>query len=358
MIYCGQPDIGSQEKANVLDVLSSGRITRGPWCKRFEDRLYEKLRRPAHVVSSGTAALHLALAGVGVGKGDEVIVPATTFVATANAVLYCRAKPVAADIDERTWNISPGSVQNAITPKTKAVVPVHLYGLPADMSGILAVVEGHYRRTGQRIAVVEDCAEAFGAAGIGTAGDAAAYSFFGSKTITTGEGGAVTWRDARVGVRVIHLAGQSMTENRYWHDCLGFNYRMTELQAAVGVAQLGRLEEFLAKRRQIFEWYDARLPREFCRQQKPVGSDHGCWAFAVTHHRIHPPTTIRRLWEAGIESRPIFYPLNRLPHVGGIPTPRASRLHETGIVLPTHTGLKEGDIDTICLALKKAASSS
>jgi perosamine synthetase len=357
MIFCGQPDIGSQEQANVLAVLKSGRLTRGPWCRLFEERLQEKLRQPAHVVSSGTAALHLALAGVGVGKGDEVIVPATTFVATANAVLYCRAKPVVVDIDERTWNIWPGGVKLAITPKTRAIVPVHLYGLPAEMDELRSIVADRFRATGQRIAIVEDCAEAFGATGVGH-GDAAAYSFFGSKTITTGEGGAVTWSNPLVGERVFHLAGQSMTDvwTRYHHDCLGYNYRMTELQAAVGVAQLGRIEEFLEKRRQIFRWYDARLPRTYRRQRQE--DSHGCWAFAVTRDGIHPPVLIRRLREAGVESRPIFFPLDRLPHIGGKPTPVAHRLHQTGIVLPTHTGLTEGDIDTICLALEKAASCS
>lgn len=365
MIYCGQPQIGESERALVAAALDSGQITEGKWVKTFAQRLCGVLGdRPVVPVSSGTAALHVALLAVGVQPGDEVIVPATTYVATANAAILCGAKVVVADVDKRSWTLDPLALEELLTDRTAAVVPVHLYGVPADIERIEDELEVHYRRTGRRVAIVEDCAEAFGAATthgkVGTLGDAAAFSFYGSKTITTGgEGGAVAWGDWRVGGRAEHVSHQSMTEVRYVHDCLGFNYRMTEMQAAFGVAQLGRLNEFLDKRRQVFNWYDDRLgPLDWVKQQRlPVGCIHGYWAYAITTPRFAYSTAEAMLQE-GVETRPVFPPLWQFPHIGGrtarpIQNAVADNIRTYGLVLPTHCGLTEGDVDTVCEVLKK-----
>lgn len=369
MIYCGQPDIGVAEESAVLEVLRCGQLTRGEFCESFEFQLWELLDQDAHVVSSGTAALHLALLAVGVGPGDEVIVPATSFVATINAVLYCGAKPVIVDIDRDSWTINYTNAVAAVTDRTKAIIPVHLYGTPAASFESWSL--GHYARAGHRVWIVEDAAESLGStrSGLPPTGDVNCYSFYGSKTITAGEGGAVCGGDPFVMRRVKHLAGQGMTSSRYFHDVVGYNYRMTEMQAALGVAQLSRLPEFLAKRRQVFDWYNERLPDSFKRQS--VGNDdtHGCWAFAVSKQYgpggpMDAAKVARVMLEDGIETRPIFPPsywfryvdqAASLPH--GLCL-AAEHLHKHGLVLPTHTSLTENDVEKVCASLVKAASCS
>jgi perosamine synthetase len=360
VIHCGEPQLNALERQYVNEVLNSGRLTEGDWVKAFSTRLSSVIGRPAVPVSSGTAALHVALLAVGVQPGDEVIVPATTYVATANAALLCGARVRVCDVDAKTWTIDPLNLADLLTEKTTAVVPVHLYGVPADIEAIEDELEVHYRRTGRRVAIVEDCAEAMGAAtnlgNVGALGDAAAFSFYGSKTITTGgEGGAVSWADWRVGSRAEHISHQSMTHIRYVHDCIGFNYRMTEMQAAFGVAQMTRLNEFLDKRRQVFQWYDERLER-LSRQAMPANYAHGYWAYAVML-----PTwvgcTAEKLRAAGVETRPVFPPLWQFPHVGGmdfVVNSVADHIRNRGLVLPTHAGLTEEDVDTVCKELINA----
>ncbi len=365
MIYCGQPDIGVAEEFAVLEVLRGGQLTRGPVVADFEWAFGGWSGLHMHAVSSGTAALHLALLAAGVGPGDEVIVPATTFVATVNAVLYCGATPVVVDVDPLSWTIDLGEMAAAVTEKTKAIIPVHLYGVPAPSLEDWKV--DYYRSTGRRIVIIEDCAESIGClrSGWAPAADMNCYSFYGSKTITTGEGGAVGTQDKLFAERIAHLAGQAMTPTRYVHDALGWNYRMTEVQAAIGVAQLARLPEFLAKRRQVFEWYNARLPDEFRRQAVAKDDTHGYWAFAVVggYGRSLDPRRVERLMlEDGIETRPIFPPVCHFPHVQekcrAGRTLVAAALYRHGLVLPTHTSLTENDVEKVCASLVKAASCS
>jgi perosamine synthetase len=365
VIHCGQPQIGALERQYVNEVLDSGRLTEGEWCAKFARALSSVIDRPVVPVSSGTAALHVSLLAVGVQPGDEVIVPATTYVATANAALLCGAKVRVCDVDPKAWTITPRGLAHLLTEKTAAVVPVHLYGVPADIEAIEDELEVHYRRTGRRVAIVEDCAEAFGAATnlgkVGALGDAAAFSFYGSKTVTTGgEGGAVAWADWRVGSRAEHVSHQSMTNIRYVHDCIGFNYRMTEMQAAFGVAQMTRLNESLGKRRQVFEWYDERLGDHFFRQALPDGFAHGYWAYAVKL-----PTwgsvVAEKMLTVGVETRPVFPPLWQFRHVGVsdyMPKSTADDIRTRGLVLPTHCGLTEEDVDTVCKELIRAVDAT
>lgn len=355
MIAYGKATIGERERSLLREVLDSGQFTRGPMCERFDAAFSGWLGRPAYAVSSGTAALHLALLGCGVGKGDEVILPATTFVATYNAVKYVGAKPVVVDVDERTWMPRPGLVERLITKRTKAIIAVHLYGAPAHTYG--AMVDEHFCRTGRRIRVVEDCAESLGASisGIrcGLWGDVAAFSFYGSKTITTGgEGGAVAWSDPVIGRRMVHLAGQAQTGQRYVHDTVGFNYRMTEMQAAIGLGQLERIDEFLTAREMVFDWYNAILPDKYLRQVVSKDDTHGRWAFAVVRRPMYARVVERRMAEAGVETRPIFPPVKRDYESIRV----AHDLHHHGLVLPTHVGLTKADVERVCKELVNADS--
>jgi perosamine synthetase len=362
VIHCGEPQIGALERQYVNEVLDSGRLTEGEWCAKLARALTDVIIRPCHPVSSGTAALHLALLAVGVQPGDEVIVPALTYVATANAVLMCGAKPVVVDVDQDTWTICLGAVTRHLTRRTKAIVPVHLYGVPAATLQDVAV--SHYRRTGRQVMIVEDCAEALGArAGtrsVGQDGDAAAWSFYGSKTITTGgEGGAVSYSSTIIGGRAWHLAHQGQTDQRYVHDCLAWNYRMTELQAAVGVAQMRRLWEFHAARCKVFEWYDQRLDGRFPRQGIPPNCQHGYWAYAIRLPFGSKPRLVSLAMAlAGVETRPVFPPIVSHRHMPAGDCYRAGCIADSGLVLPTHCGLTEEDVDTVCKELIRAVEST
>lgn len=312
-----------------------------------------------HVVScsSGTAALHLALMGAGIGPGDEAIVPTLTYVATANAVSYCGGRPVFVDSRPDTWNIDPDLIEAAIGPRTKAIVPVHLFGLPADMDEINAIARRH------GLAVIEDACQAHGAVchgrRAGALGDAAAFSFFGSKTLTTGEGGAVTTNDAELARRMRKLRGQGMDpRRRYWFDEIGYNYRMTNVTAAIGLAQAERADWLVARRREVAAWYRALLGDVpgVAMQVESRGLEHGHWAVSVL---LDPPAkrdaAIAHLAERGIETRPLFYPMHTLPPYtadsAGRSFPVADRLSRSGLTLPTWAGLVHDDVEYVAAAL-------
>lgn len=353
-ISFGAAVVGDAEVAAVRRVLESGRLTRGPVCEEMEADLARLTGLEAHVVSSGTAAMHLALLAAGVQPGDRVIVPATTYVATLNAVLYCGAEPVLVDVCPATWTIDfDEAVEEAESRQAAAIVPVHLYGVPAP--SFHGWREDYFRRTGRLVRIVEDAAESLGClrSGRHPCGDLAALSFFGSKTITTGEGGAVLWRDPTLGARVRHLAGQAMTKQRYRHDTVGFNYRMTELQAAIGVEQLKKLPALLDARRHVFAWYDEFLPAGWRRQDIDRNDTHGLWAYAATNNELDARRVIHGMAQAGIECRPIFPPLGRHNHAERFAayTPLADFLHDRGIVLPTHPLLTRDDVSRVCETL-------
>ena len=225
----------------MVEAVRSGWVSSiGPFVDRFERELGRFVgTRSAVVTSNGTAALHLALLACGVGEGDEVILPSLTFVATANAVRYCRATPVVVDVDEETWCLSPAGVARALSARTRAIIAVHLYGHPADMDAVAEVTQGLH------VSIIEDAAEALGARyrgrPVGTLGAAACLSFYGNKIITTGEGGAVVSDDDSIERRVRFLKDHGMDPlRRYYHPEVAYNYRMTNLQAALGCAQLSR----------------------------------------------------------------------------------------------------------------------
>ena len=246
MIPIAKPFIGDEEIKEVEAVLRSGFIAQGPKVAEFEEKFAEYIgTRHAIATSSGTTALHVALLCAGIGKGDEVITTPFSFAATANSILYAGGKPVFVDIDPKTYNINPEKIEEAITDKTRAIMPVHLYGQPADMDQICKIAEDH------DLKVIEDAAQAHGAIyhgrKVGSIGDMACFSFYPTKNITTGEGGIITTDDDAFDkdARAIRAHGES---ERYEHVTLGYNFRMTDIAAAIGVVQLKRLEEFNEKR--------------------------------------------------------------------------------------------------------------
>jgi perosamine synthetase len=351
------------ESKYVLECLQSTWISSsGPFIERFEKAFAEFCdARHAVVTNNGTTALHLALVALGIGAGDEVIVPVLTYVASANAVKYCGATPVFADSDSVTMTIDPADAAAKITARTKAIMPVHLYGHPANMEQINALAARH------GIPVVEDAAEAHGALcndrKVGGLGDCGVFSFFGNKIITTGEGGAVVTNNDRLAESLRLYRGQGMDpKRRYWFPVIGYNYRMTNVAAAIGVAQMERVGDYLAARAQVADWYHERLCAHrdvFDLPEAAPWATHVYWMYtiilrnAVTAQR---DKVIARLAEAGIETRPVFYPMHQLPPYleenGHYPV--ADRLAARGINLPTHAGLTENDIDRVVARLLNA----
>lgn len=355
-----EPSLSHKEVDYVLDCLRSNWISsQGPYVTRFQDAFAAR-HGVAHALATtnGTAALHLALVALGVGPGDEVIVPDITFGASANAVIHAGARPVFVDIDPRTWTMTAEAVTRRVTGATRAIMPVHLYGHPCDMDPILELARA------RGLAVVEDCAEALGATykgrPVGALGTVGCFSFFANKVITTGEGGMVTTDDHGLHERMIKLRDHGMARDRkYWHDEAGFNYRMTNMQAAVGLAQLERLDAILDHRRALAGRYARRL----------AGVDGlglpGCapwsdtipWLYVVTVEpavlALDKDTLAARLAEDGIETRGVFYPLHLQPAYaragqGNEPFPASEHLAETGLCLPLGNGLGLDQVDHIC----------
>jgi perosamine synthetase len=364
-IAVSQPDLSGRERACLLEAFDSSWISsKGPCIAEFET-LFADFAGTGHAVTcvNGTAALHLALSALDLGPGDEVIVPTLTYVATANAVRYVGAEPVFADCDPDTWTLDPQSVDRLVTDRTRAVIAVHLHGVPCDMQGLGDLA----RRYGLRI--VEDAAEAhgarFGGRPVGSLGDIATFSFYGNKIITTGEGGMVCTDDAGLAERVRRLRGQGVVPDaQYQFDRVGYNYRMTNLAAAIGLAQLERFNAFRRKREAVGSWYDAAIAHAqlpLRRQAATPRSEPVLWMYAVVLGEEAPPGRDRlrtQLAERGIETRPFFHPLHELPMY------RNSRnddgchvspaIASRGIMLPTHTGLTEADIHRVVDAVGAA----
>lgn len=340
-----------------MDCLNSNWISsKGSYVHRFEGAFAEFCGvRHAVSCSSGTAALHLALLAVGVGQGDEVIVPTLTFVATANAVTYCGARPVFVDSEAETWNMDPNLIEAKITPRTKAIIAVHLYGHPVDMDPVFAIARRHH------LFVIEDASQAHGAQykgrTVGSLGDIGTFSFYGNKNITTGEGGMVVTNDHKLAKRVAQLRGQGVDPERtYWFPIVGYNYRMTNIAAAIGLAQLEKIEWHLERRREVAMWYQELLKGvpDFAFQLEKPWARHAFWmvSFVFKNDIIERDAVSAYLAEEGIETRPIFYPVHTLPpyqtanEVQAYPI--AERIARHGISLPTWAGLKRQDVQYIC----------
>lgn len=359
-----EPSLGGNELKYVSDCIASGWISsKGEYVKRFEAAFAEYLGVPyALSTTSGTTALHLALLALDIGAGDEVIVPDLTFAASANVVLHCGAKPVLADVDRYTWTLDTADVQRKLTPRTKAIMPVHLYGHPTDMLPIIEIAQA------RGIAIIEDCAEALGAEyrgrKVGTLGDVAAFSFFANKIITTGEGGMVTTTDPNLYEKMHILRSHGMKENkRYWHLYAGYNYRMTNIQAAIGLAQLERIDDFLTYRERIVATYNEHL-RSIPGIILPPDADWAkniYWLYSIVVDEsvtgITRDLLAQRLEERGIETRPFFYPLHVQPaylaYADDSRYPNTDWLAERGLSLPTANDIKLEDVIRVCEAIRQ-----
>ena len=361
------PVLDGREKEYVLECLSTSWISsNGRFIVEFE-KAFADFCGVEHAVATnnGTTALHLALVSLGLKPGDEIIVPTLTYIASANAVRYCGAIPVFVDNHVPNFNMDPDAIQAKITGRTKGILPVDLFGHPVDLDPILQIAENN------GLFVLEDAAEAVGARykgrRLGGHGTCATFSFFGNKIITTGEGGMVTTNDGELAARLRLFRGQGMDpRRRYWFSVVGYNYRMTNIAAAIGLAQLERVDLHLAKRKLIAEGYNRRLTRYSDRFLLPTAeawADHAYWMYTIILREslmVDRDEVMRDLDEAGIETRPVFWPMHVLPpyrDTTGEAFPRAEFCSSRGISLPTHGLLTENDMDRVVDALAASTAS-
>jgi perosamine synthetase len=354
-IPVAQPELNGNEKKYVNDCLDTGWISsNGKYVEAFE-KAFAEFCEVEHAVAcaNGTVALHLALEALGIGPGDEVIVPTLTFIASANSVRYTGAEPTFVDCDPESWVISLEDVERAITPRTKAIMPVHLFGHPAAMDELKSIAKQH------NLYIVEDAAEAHGAMykgrKVGGIGDIGTFSFYGNKIITTGEGGMVTTNSAELADKVRLLRGQGQDpKRRYWFIEMGYNYRMTNIQAAIGLGQLENIDWHLRRRREIAMQYkaifDEQMP-ELGQQVEQPNVHNVYWLSSFVLPRDFPLSrdeTMDALREHNIESRPFFYPLHTLPvyeaDYGTLDLPVSQEYALRGISLPCYGSMTEDDV--------------
>ncbi|MBA2653380.1 MAG: DegT/DnrJ/EryC1/StrS family aminotransferase [Tatlockia sp.] len=363
-IFVAQPKLAGNERKYVLDCLDSNWISsNGKYISAFEET-FAKFCGVKHAIATnnGTTALHLALVALNLQPGDEVIIPTVTYIATANAVRYCGATPVLVDVCADTMNINPSEIEAKITAKTRGILPVHLYGHPAEMQVINELAKKY------GLWVVEDAAEAHGAEvleqRVGGLGTCATFSFFGNKIITTGEGGMVTTNDDSLADKLRLFRGQGMDPNRrYWFPVVGYNYRMTNIAAAIGLAQMETIDSALSNRQVLAGWYNEALAN-FADQlvlpnQKPWAK-HVFWMYTVflkNGDEYKRDNVMQYLDEMGIETRPVFYPMHVLPpYAEDKAYPVADFWTPRGINLPAHQDLTRDDVQRIVNTLIKALS--
>jgi perosamine synthetase len=368
-IPMASPDLTQAEIDAVNEVLTTRWLSFGPKLPAFEQALADYVGTKFGVaVNSGTSGLHLAMIAAGVGEGDEVITPSFSFIASANCVLYERAKPVFVDIDPLTANIDPEAIERAITPRTKAIIVVHAFGQPADMDPIMEIARKH------NLAVIEDACEAIGAdykgQRVGTFGDCAVFAFYPNKQITTGEGGMITtdredWKNLFCSLR---NQGRDIFDEWLDHTRLGYNYRMDEMSAALGLVQVQRADELLAKRAQVATWYNERIDK-IEGVHKPYIAEttsHMSWFVYVIRSEVDRNELMANLKACGVPSRPYFTPIHLQPlyqqKFGWKPgdLPKTELAGNTFLALPFSSIMTEAQVDYVCQQLeecvKKAAS--
>ena len=355
MIPISKPDITDAEKSAVMDVLDSGILAMGPRTAKFEESFANTFNvKHAIAVTSGTTALHIALLAHGVGPGDEVITTPFTFAATVNSILYVGAIPVFVDIDEETFNMDLTQVEERITPRTKAILPVHLYGYMCDMDRMQAIAEKH------SLKIIEDACQAVGATykdkfagSFGTG----AFSFYATKNLMSGEGGMITTNDDEVAELCRMLRSHGM-KRRYYHEMIGYNFRMTDIQAALGLVQLQRLPEFNEKRRQNAAYFNSKIESVIT----PKVKEDYChvwhqYTVRINHGRDRDKA-VEQLTAAGIGTG-IYYPIpaHHQPHikeiVGDVSLPVAEQMAREVISLPVHPQLSQEDLNTIVTEVNK-----
>ena len=345
MIPVAEPCLGEEELDNVIQAIKSGWISsQGKFILDFEQKFAQYCSvRHGIATSNGTVALHLALKALGIGEGNEVIVPALTFIATANAVTYCGAKPILVDSHPDYWCINPEKIEERITKNTKAIIPVHLYGHPCDMDAIMGIARRY------KLYVIEDAAEAHGARykkrRVGSFGDINCFSFYGNKIISTGEGGMCLTDNEALAEKMRILRDHGMNPRRkYWHDVIGFNYRMTNLQAAIGVAQIEKLDKLVGSKRQLAMWYEKAfqgLAKEGAIRIPPQmpWAESVYWMYSILledDFSMNRDELTEGLRQNGIETRPLFNPLHYMPpYQNSERFPVAEELSRKGLSLPS-----------------------
>lgn len=346
-IRLARPDVGEAELAALAQVVSTGQLTMGPKVEEFEGAIARAVGTShAAAVSSGTAALHLALLALEIGPGDEVVVPAYTFPATANAVELCGAHAVLVDIEPDSFNIDPAAVTAAVTPRTRAVMAVHLFGRPVEWEALQTAVP-------QEVVLLEDAAGALGATYRGTAcgalGVAACLSFHPRKIVTTGEGGAVTTDEAGLDAAVRRLRHHGWATLGDMPSP-GFNYRLPDLLCAIGIPQLDRLEELLAARERVAGWYTERLEHHVLTPTAAEGDRHGWQAYVVQLERRDE--ALEALRGAGIEAQIGTWALHHLgPYSARGLFPGADRAFSRALALPFATSTTESEVERVCTVL-------
>lgn len=359
MIPLAEPSFGDAERSRVLDALERGWISpKGEYVAEFEDVFASWVgTEHAFATSTGTAALHLSLLAGDVGEGDEVIIPDLTWISCANVVTYVGATPVFADVDPDTFTLDPASVRERLTDDTVAVMPVHLYGQPCEMRPIQRLADEY------DLLVLEDAAEAHGAMyrgrRVGSVGDIGCFSFYGNKILTTGQGGMITTDNDELADRIQLLRRDGMSRDRkYYHPEIGYNYRLTNIQAAIGLGQVERADEILENKRRVAETYRGELTTQDVQfQATPDWGESAHWMVAPVFRTIEQLERVRNaLADAEVETRPFFYPLHKQPPYAGsgCAYPVTERLHERGINLPSAPQLNDETIIEICDVIRNA----
>jgi perosamine synthetase len=358
-VYLDDPNLGNLEKKYLTKAIDTNFVSVvGPFVPEFEEKFAGYIgAKKAVSTQSGTAALHIALYELGIGEGDEVIVPDLTFIATINPILYVRATPIIVDVSPKTWNIEAEEIEKAITKKTKALIPVHLYGNPCNLDEIIEIAKEHH------LFVIEDATESLGASykgrQTGTFGDFGCFSFNGNKLITTGGGGMITTNDEKQAEHVKFLVNQARDASQgYYHPKIGFNYRMTNIEASLGLAQLKRIDEFLAKKkafRKIYQEILGDLP--YIQFQEEYDNAEGSWwltCIKIEKNNVGIDNLKLKLKEKGIPTRRIFMPASEMPYLKKFskPCPNAYEIYNQGICLPSSTLNEEEDIRKAAIILK------
>jgi len=358
-IPVAEPDISALERNYVKEAMDSGWIaSKGSYIPLFEEE-FCRYTGSAHAITTmnGTVSLHLILAALGLGPGDEVIVPTFTYIASVNAIKYVGSEPVFVDCRKDTWNMDHEKIEELITPRTKAIMGVHLFGHSMDLDPIKKICDEN------DLYLIEDAAEALGTLyrnkHVGNIGIAGSFSFFGNKTVTTGEGGMVITSDDDLAERMGALKDQGNSKTtRYWHDVVGFNYRMTNLQAAIGYGQMQRVEHLVSRRRKNAEIYSSLLPdsnlvkpyeAEYCR--------HSFWMYSVLLQGPMRDAVMSRMEEEySIETRPFFYPAHTMPMYvtyAGSKFPVAEEISGKGMSLPSSSTLTDEELRYVSTSLSE-----
>jgi dTDP-4-amino-4,6-dideoxygalactose transaminase len=355
VIPISKPYIGEAEKQAVMEVLDSGMLAQGPRTAKFEERFAQVCGvKHAIATTSGTTALHVALLAHDIGPGDEVITTSFTFIASVNSILFTGAKPVFVDIDEETFNLDPALIERAITPRTKAIMPVHLYGYVCDMDALQSIADKH------GLVIVEDAAQAVGATYKGKAAGGfgtGVFSLYATKNVMSGEGGMVTTNDDTLAGKCRLIRNHGM-KRRYYHDMLGYNFRMSDLHAAIGLAQMDRLAGFTEKRRANAAYLNARIESVVTPKVKD-GYDHVWHQYTVrVDGGRDRDAAVKQLSDAGVGTG-VFYPVPAHQQgyirdlLGDVSLPVSERLATEVISLPVHPQLSQADLDTIVTEVNK-----